>query len=146
MLFFVTGLEPGELFAHSDRCGSRVEIVTTISGRLSRGVALSMNFIGNAQHWREDFRVHMDEADLVVRDGRLWIGRNNQFEPLEGLEPGSSPDAAFVNMITLGRPNEAPASCALPVFDFTRAVLESARTGRVVQAHTSCASYISSHG
>ncbi len=133
MLFFVTGLEPLELVAHSDRQGSRVEIVTTVSGQLRGGALLSMNFIGNAQHWREDFQVHCEEADLAIREERLWIGRNNRFEELGELEPGSSPDAAFLDLLTRGAVNEAPAACALPVFDFTQAVLRSAATGQPVR-------------
>jgi predicted dehydrogenase len=133
MLFFVTGLKPLEIFAHSDRRGSHVEIVTTVSGLLSGGVALSMNFIGNAQHWREDFQIHCAEADLVIRESALWIGRDNRFERIEDLEPGSSPDVAFLDVVTAGAPNEAPADCALPVFDFTQAVLQSARSGQLIR-------------
>ena len=133
MLFFVTGLKPLQLVAHSDRCGSHVEIVTTVSGLLSGGVALSMNFIGNAQHWREDFQIHCAEADLAVRENALWIGRDNRFEKFEDLEPGSSPDVAFLDVLTSDAPNEAPADCALPVFDFAQAVLQSARSGQLVR-------------
>jgi predicted dehydrogenase len=134
MLFFITGLTPVEVFAHSDRRGSSVEIVTTVSGLLSGGVALSMSFIGDAQHWREDFHVHCADADLLIRENALWIGRNNRFEKFDDLEPGSSPDAGFLDVITTGAPNEAPADCALPVFVFTQAVLESARSGRPIQS------------
>src|SRR5207247_389080 len=107
-------------------------IVTTISARLSNDVALSMNLIGNAQHWREDFQIHCTEADLSIRENALWIGRANRFESLSDLEPASSPDVAFLDVLTRGAPNQAPPECALPVFDFTQAVLESARTHRVV--------------
>lgn len=133
MVFFVTGLKPQEVFAHSDRRGSRVEIVTTISGRLSGNVALSMNFIGDAQHWREDFHVHCEEADLCLREGAIWIGQNNRVEKLETLEPESNPDVAFLDCLTDGAVNEAPATCALAVWDFTQAVLESARTQQAVR-------------
>jgi predicted dehydrogenase len=129
MLHFVTGLAVSEVSAHSDRCGSQVEIVTTVSGRFQGGASLSMNFIGNAQHWREDFQIHCASADLMIRDGCLWIGRNNQVERMNRLEPGSSPDIAFLDCITAGAVNYAPADCALPVFDFTHAVLEAARCG-----------------
>jgi predicted dehydrogenase len=131
MLFYVTGLRPEAVFAHSDQCGSRVPIVTTISGKLSGGVALSMSFIGNAQHWREDFQVHCAEADLSIRENTLWIGRNNCFEKLTDLEPGGSPDLAFLDALTLGTPNQAPPECALPVFDFTQAILQSATMNRL---------------
>jgi predicted dehydrogenase len=133
MLFFVTGLRPLEVFAHSDRRGSHVEIVTTVSGLLTGGVALSMNFIGNAQHWREDFQIHCAEADLMVRESTLSIGRDNRIEHVTNLEPGSSPDAAFLDVLTTGDTNEAPADCALPVFDFTHAVLRSAASGQLIR-------------
>jgi predicted dehydrogenase len=133
MLFFVTGLTPVEVFARSDRRGSRVEIVTTVSGLLSGGVSLSMNFIGDAQHWREDFQIHCAAADLSIREQAMWIGRDNRFEKYSELEPGSSPDIALLDMICAGAPNAAPPECALPVFDFTQAVLESSRSGRNVE-------------
>lgn len=141
MVFFVTGLKPLEAFAHSDRRGSRVEIVTTISARLSGPrlsdqVALSMSFIGDAQHWREDFHVHCAEADLSLREGGLWVAQRNQVQKLDNLEPESNPNAAFLNCLTAGAANEAPASCALPVWDFTQAVLESARTHKLVALET----------
>ena len=132
MVFFVTGLGPREVFARSDRRSSQVEIVTTISGLLDGDVALSMSFIGCAQHWREDFHVHCAAADLLLRDGAVWVAQNNRLKKLEPLEPESDPDAAFLDSLTSAAPNTAPASCALPVWDFTQAVLASARTGRVV--------------
>ena len=133
IVFFVTGLAPCEVFAHSDRRGSRVEIVTTLSARLENDVALSMNFIGDSQHFREDFRVHCAEADLVYRDGAVFIARNNKIERLIDLEPETNPNAAFLDMLSGRAENFAPTSVALPVWDFTQAVLESARTGKLVR-------------
>jgi predicted dehydrogenase len=133
IVFFITGLAPREVFAHSDRRGSRVEIVTTLSARLEKDVALSMNFIGDAQHFREDFQVHCAEADLLYRDGAVFIARNNKIERLVGMEPETNPNAAFVDFLSGNAENFAPAVVALPVWDFTQAVLESARTGRLVR-------------
>ena len=133
IVFFVTGLAPREVFAHSDRRGSRVEIVTTLSARLENDVAMAMNFIGDAQHFREDFQVHCAEADLVYRDGAIFIARQNKVERLVDLEPETNPNAAFVDLLTGKAENFAPASVALPVWDFTQAVLESARTGRLIR-------------
>ena len=98
-----------------------------------------MNVIGDAQHWREDFHVHCAEADLCLRDGAILLARNNQVERLDSLEPESDPDAAFLDLLTAGAPNVAPAACALPVWDFTQAVLESARTGQPVPVERSAA-------
>lgn len=137
MVFYVTGLAPREVFAHSDRRGSRVEIVTTLSARLENGVALGMNFVGDAQHFREDFQVHCAQADLIYRDGTVSIARNNRIEPLAVPEPESNPDSAFLDFLAGQAPNFAPAAVALPVWDFTQAVLESARTGRLVHLDAS---------
>jgi predicted dehydrogenase len=133
MLFFVTGLAPLEVLAHSDRRGSRVEIVTTLSARLTGDVALSMNFIGDAQHYREDFHIHCAEADLLLRDGGLWLARDNQVEKITSLEPESNPDAGFFDSLLSGAGNVSPAGVALPIWDLTHAVLESARTGQRVR-------------
>jgi predicted dehydrogenase len=132
MVFFVTGLAPREVFAHSDRRGSRVEVVTMLTARLENDVPLSMNFIGDSQHFREDFQVHCAEADLIYRDGTVSVARNNKIEPVTDLEPESNPNAAFLDVLTGKAANFAPPSVALPVWDFTQAALESARTGKVV--------------
>jgi predicted dehydrogenase len=132
MVVFVTGLSPREVFAHSDRRGTKVPIVTTISARLEGDVALSMNFIGDAQHFREDFQVHCAEADLLIREGTVWVARDNHVDKVTELEPESNPNAAFADTLIDGAENVAPASIALPVWDFTQAVLESAQTGKVV--------------
>lgn len=132
MVFFVTGLSPREVFAHSDRRGTRVPIVSTISARLEGEVALSMNFIGDAQHFREDFQVHCTDADLLIREGAVWIARDNHIEKVTDLEPESNPNVAFADCLIDGVENIAPASIALPVWDFTQAVLESAQTHQPV--------------
>jgi len=133
IVFFVTGLAPREAFAHSDRRGSRVEIATTVSARLENDVSLAMSFIGDSQHFREDFHVHCAEADLLYRDGRVFIARRNQIEPIADLEPESNPNTAFLDLVTGKVPNFAPPAVALPVWDFTQAILESARTGELVR-------------
>jgi predicted dehydrogenase len=133
IVFFVTGLAPREVFAHSDRRGSRVEIVTSLSARLENDVNLSMNFVGDAQHFREDFHVHCAEADLMYRDGRVLVARNNKVDVLADLETESDPDASFFDLLSGVASNFAPARVALPVWDFTQAVLESARTGTLVR-------------
>ncbi len=48
------------------------------------------------------------------------------------LVPESSPDRALIDAIVDGTPMLSPAECALPMFDWTAAVLESAREGRWV--------------
>ena len=131
MVFFATGLKPTEVFAHSDRHGCHVEIVTTVSARLEGGASLNMSFLGNAQHFREDLQISCTEADILIRENELWIAQDNRLEKLKNLEAESDPVTAMIECLTEGTENVAPASCALPVFDFTQAILESSQTGRL---------------
>ena len=131
-VFFVTGLQPREVFARSWKCGSRVEIVTLVSAVLQQDVPLNMDFVGNASAMRDDLHIHCERADLMLRDGRAWIARSDQCEPITPLEPDTNPVAAFLDVLDGTAPNDAPFQCARPVFDFTSAILESAAAGRNV--------------
>jgi predicted dehydrogenase len=132
-VFYVTGLQPAEVFARSWTSGSRVEVVTSVSAVLSGDVPLCMDFIGHAQYLGEDLHIHCAGADLMIRDRRAWIARRNAVEPLEPLEPESHPIAGFLDLLLGTAPNRAPFDCARPVFQFTHAILESNRRGVVVR-------------
>lgn len=166
MLFFTTGLAPRHVFAHSQRRGHGVEVVTNAVGVLGEEASLSMISVGDASHYREELTVHLDDADFLIRDGKLLIARNNRidevraagvaqsnapvwagagsphardqmasaddsFAPLS-LEPGSTPVVAFLDHLLASAPNVAPPEIALPVWDFTAALMRSAREGRGV--------------
>ena len=149
LVFFLTGLRPLNVFARNQTCGSRVEIVSALSARLEHDVLLTMHFTGHAQTFREDFQIHCEHADLLVRDWQIWLGRNNTLEPLAvadtrlrtamGVSPLTHPEldrfgnpvSAFLDQLLLGMPPVAPPECALPVFDFTQAALRSGRSGAV---------------
>jgi len=130
--YFITGRHAERVLATSHKRGSRVEIVTQMLAQLSGGVGLSANFVGDANHWREDLHFHCAEADLLVRSEEVFRAKNNHIERIEDLVPASSPNRAFIDQILDGTPTLTPAECALPVFDWTAAVLESAREGRWV--------------
>ncbi|MEX0585621.1 MAG: Gfo/Idh/MocA family oxidoreductase, partial [Pirellulales bacterium] len=131
-VFFVTELAPREVYARSWNCGSQVDVVTLVSAVLDGDVPLNMDFIGNAGALREDLHVHCEEADLMIRDGRAWIARTNQVEPIAPLEPDTNPIAAFLDALDGTAENRAPFRCARPVFDFTTAIMESAAAGHCV--------------
>jgi predicted dehydrogenase len=143
LIFFLTGLQPIEVFARHLNCGSRVQIVSSVSARLEGDVPLTMQFTGNAQTFHEELHIHCERADLLLRDWRLWLGRDNRLEPLPitnprwqavmGLSPLTHPELdrlgnpvrGFLDQLLLGSEAVAPADCALPVFDFTQAALRS---------------------
>ena len=149
LAFFLTGLRPLDVFARNQTCGNRVEINSSLSARFEQDVLLTMHFTGHAQTFREDFHVHCEHADLLVRDWQIWLGRNNTLEPLPvtdprwraamGVSPLTHPEldrlgnpvSGFLDQLLLGTPPIAPPECALPVFDFTQAALRSGRSGTV---------------
>jgi predicted dehydrogenase len=132
-VFFVTGLRPTDVFARCDKCGSQVEITASISALLEGGVPLTMDFVGHAQHFSEILAVHCERADLTLREGEIWIGRDGRAERLPIAEADCNPVAAFLEALLNKGENFAPPECALPVFDFTQAIFESARSGRSVR-------------
>lgn len=132
-VFYVTGVRPVEVFATTDLCGSRVEIIAGVTACLEGGVPLSMSFVGNSEAFNEDLHIHCTEGDLKLRDCVLTVTRNGVPQPVEPAEPHSDPDAGFLDLILGKAENVAPPECALPVFDFTAAILESSRTGRRVR-------------
>lgn len=129
MIFHLTGLPPKEVFARTWRCGSQVEIVASVSAVLGDDVSCTLDFLGRAKHLGEDVSVHCAEADLMLRQDRLWIGRDGRLEPFDITEPDSNPVAGFLDAIHGLAANHCPPDCALPVFDFTQAIFRSAHTG-----------------
>ncbi|MGD9857092.1 MAG: Gfo/Idh/MocA family protein [Planctomycetaceae bacterium] len=132
-LFYVTGQQLAEVFARSRKCGSRVEIVTNVSAVTTDDVPMVMDFIGNAQYQGEDLHVHCTQADLMIRDLRVWIARDNQVDPLTPLEPDSHPIETFLDLLEGRGENLAPIQCAWPVCEATKAILDSSATGAVIR-------------
>lgn len=133
IIFFITGLSPEEVFAHSSQSQREVEIITTVSARLTGGVLLGMTFLGNAHHFAEYLHIVCERADFKLYDNQVCISRDNVTELMTDMEPESNPITSFLDSVLNGAPNVAPADCARPVFQFTQAVLQSAKTGVAVR-------------
>lgn len=132
-LFYITGLQPLEVFARSQNWGSHVEIVTSVSALLERDVIATFDFVGHARHLGEDLHIHCERADLILRQDRLWIARENHLEPFEVTEPQSEPVPDFLDSVCNGAEELAPPECALPVWETTQAILSSSRSQTVVR-------------
>jgi predicted dehydrogenase len=133
----ITGQSPTAVFAVSDRRASQVEIVTTALARLSGGTGLTAHFVGDANHWREDIHFHCRDADLLLRStsvtqAEIYYARQNHVEQVTDVEEESSPDRALIDAIVDGMPTLSPAEVALPMFDWTAAVLQSIERGQWV--------------
>lgn len=138
MLFYVTGLAAQSVFAVSTQAGSQVEILTSVSGTLSNGATLTMSQTGLANSFTEELFVHCEYADLSLRDGELWLGRDNERMRIEtppneyGATSIRNPVSGFLDLLSGRSGNVAPFSCARPVFELTGAILQSASTRQVV--------------
>ena len=130
-VFYTTGLSAQSVWATTERFGSHVEVGGSVAARKEGGVLLNMDFVGNAQDLGEDFHIHCQHADLMIRDRKLWIAREGQIEPFPDVLPDSNPVVGFLDALVDGEPNLAPPECALPVYDLTQAILESSAKGRI---------------
>lgn len=130
---FITGQRPVRVFAHSERRGSQVEITTQALATLTHGAGLLAHFVGDANSWREDIHFHCRDGDLLVRQEKLFRAKENRVEEVFDLMPDSTPDAAFVDALLDGKPMVSPPEIALPMHDWTIAVLQSSREGAWVE-------------
>ena len=134
IIHFLTGLSAERVFAVSDRRSSRVEIVTAVLAEFSGGVGLAAHFVGDANHWRKDIHFHCADGDLLLyneldpksHSEEVYRTKENKIERITDLEPESSPDANFVDAILGLHPTLSPPQIALPIYDWTQAVLTSA--------------------
>jgi predicted dehydrogenase len=131
--FFVTDLAPTSVFARCANWGSHVETSGSVSALLAGTVPLTMDFVGHAQHFSEILAIHCERGDLTLREGEIWIGQNGRAERYALSERDCNPVVAFLNSLLDRSENFAPPECALPVYDFTQGIFESARTGRDVR-------------
>jgi predicted dehydrogenase len=71
----------------------------------------------------------------LIRNGTLYRAKENHLEEIPTHErlPESDPNRSLVDGILHGTPTPAPPECALPIFDWTSAVLTSVREGRSVR-------------
>ena len=77
-----------------------------------------------------------EKADLIVRDFQLFIGRENKVERIDlppeqsGRQSVQNPISGFLDLLTGAGENISPFECAIPVFDMTSAILDSAESAR----------------
>lgn len=137
-MMYVTGLRPRKVYAVSQRSRSRVEVMTSVAGTLQGDLPLTMTFMGNAHSYYEELLLHCEKADLILRDDRVLIAQHNDVRPVDlparqsGAQSVANPVTGFLDVLNGVADNPAPFSCALPVFEVTAAILQSAREGQPV--------------
>lgn len=137
-LMYVTGLQPQELFAVTHNSRSHVPVVASVTGHLSGDIPFTMVFTGNAHNYHEELLIHCDEADVILRNGDVFVAQQNHLQqiPIPANESGPqstlNPVSGLIQLLSEPMTNPAPFSAALPVFDITNAILESAWQGQPV--------------
>jgi predicted dehydrogenase len=126
---FVAGVQAERLYAVSDRRNRQVEIVTRVLAEMTGGVGLSAHFVGDAQELREDVHFHGTDADLLLRDNKLWRSSDGRCDQLAEVPAEASPIGAFLDAITTGRPTVSPPEVALPILAWNTAVMRSLHAG-----------------
>ena len=141
IIFHLTGLVPAQVYATSEKLGSRVEIVTHVTATLvdpradRRPVPLSMSFTGNAETFLWDLHLNCERGTLLARDNRVYACRDNERTELPvnveetGMDATTNPVTGFLDQLLAGAAPVAPPACALPVFDMTAGILRSSETG-----------------
>jgi len=99
-ILYCTGLKPTNVFGWCDNASSNVEITASISAKLSGEIPLTISFVGNAQRLREEICIHTKNADLMIRDEKLWLVTAEGISdfPEEELESNSNPDTGFLDV------------------------------------------------
>lgn len=136
MILHVTGLLPRQVFARTWHCGSQVEMIASVSAVLENDVPCTLDFVGNAHILGEDLSIHCEHADFFLRYNHLSMADRHGLAtfPIQGTD--SNPVAALIDAIQCRTGSPVPFTCALPVFDFTQAILQSAASGHNVRLAT----------
>lgn len=132
---WMTGLQPEEVFAFQDNCGTEVDILTAMSVRARCGALLNFSVVAQSVHWLEDITIWGTEGTLAIRgpDVFYWKSDQEQSKVSRRELPRQvypHPDFNFVAVLRGQDEIAAPPECGLEVIRLTEAAWRSARTGR----------------
>lgn len=128
-VFWCTGLAGAWVDARMENRGAQVPITITGIAELSNGAPVTFAFVGDAHTWREQINIHCEGADFVIEQARAFWTRDNCQQPMPQDGTDETADEAFIKLIRGDSPNWSPLEDVRPVLEFTRAALESSRTG-----------------
>ena len=134
VVLWLTGLEPQEVFAHLDNCGTEVDVDSAVCVKFRGGAMATFAVVGSAPvPWWEDLTIVCERWSFFMRQGELRVttGLDGETHRVEGFMYGSpSCDHNFVDAI-LGRAEVlAPSICGLRTIELTEAAWKSAETGK----------------
>jgi predicted dehydrogenase len=135
-ILWVTGLQPEQVSAHFDSCGTPVEVIATLVIRFAGGAVASVSMNGDTPRagYDEELCLWGDRGSIRLiweREAILteWTPERRSVEAND-LPTVSDADTNFVNAIQGLEPVKAPAEWGLRVTLLKEAALESGRSGQ----------------
>jgi predicted dehydrogenase len=133
MLQFLTQRRVRWLQAHHWLCGSQVPINTAVFGALDGDLPLSLSFVGYGHRLAEEYTIHCEQADLLIRDQQLFLVQSGTVDELPLTEPHSEPVCGWLDTILDEAENLSPIATASDLAAITTAIEQSHATGLAVQ-------------
>ena len=140
-MLWLTDLVAEEVFAYQDNVGLKVDVQTAATCRFTNGALGTIAVLGDSRGrggaTYDDINIYGELGELLLRNDAVFRrdGRADLYEvPREGFPNTVSPDQAFIELITGGRPeNPAPSICGLRMAELAETIYRSAQLGRPVK-------------
>ena len=131
---WTTGLEPVEVYAIINNCGTKVDINSALSVRLNNGAVWTINIGGNTPGFWEHLTISGDkgtilltpEGNVILKEGRI----QTRGESYGGYHDQT---AGFIRAIRGQSPNEVPGEFGMLVTGLTQAAFRSAKLKKPVK-------------
>jgi len=133
IILWLTGLEPGEVFAFVDREDLKVDIFSNFVVRFKNGALASVAISGDAPGWHENLSIWGSKGALFFQDGKVkrQLSNGDIYQPY-GLPYLLNPDINFIRTILGKEEVHSPGSCGLKAIELASAIYESAKNGKKI--------------
>lgn len=133
IILWLTGLEPGEVFAFVDREDLKVDIFSNFLVRFKNGALASVAISGDAPGWHENLSIWGTKGALFFQDDKVkrQLSNGDIYQPYRLPYP-LNPDINFIRAILGKEEVHSPGSCGLKAIELTSAIYESAKNGKKI--------------
>ena len=144
LMFWLTELEPEEVFCYKESQGLKVDVNTSLSFRLKGGVLGSASILGDDTAFRDTFFIWGDRGVISLSTGDAYyelkgkkekVVLNDSSFPL----PAKNPVEDLLKVIKNEKEPETSWSIVEKIAFFTDKALESAKIGKPVKIKRSTA-------
>ncbi len=136
IILWVTGQKPASVTAHIDNHGTKVDINSGVSVKLSGGALWTISVSGNTPGFWEYHAIAGDKGALFYLNGDVTFVEGGVKAKGEHFGHYHDHDFGFVKAIRGEAANEVPGEFGLLVTALTQSTYRSAATGKPVKIHT----------